>query len=106
MNTTAILGHITRNPHFIQGNKDKSSVAFLTIANNDDKENTIFIEVSAFGKTAEYAHNNLKKGSKVIVEGKLAQRVKTTEKGLEYTETYLFCKRLTNLSNKKENQGS
>jgi len=40
-----------------------------TVANNDRKENVIFINVKAFGKTAENCDKYLKKGSKVLIVG-------------------------------------
>jgi len=100
MNNNNLIGNLTKDPHFIAGNKEgKSSVAFLTVANNDDNE-AVYIDVTVFGKTAEFANKHLKKGHRVAIEGKLAQRLKMVN-SQEVKELYVICKRLTNLNHNK-----
>ena len=98
MNNTNLIGNLTKDTHFIPGTEKKSSVAYMTVANNDDKDSTVFVEVTVFGKTADYVNKNLKKGSRVAIEGKLAQRPKKTKNGDSYIEMYVIGKRLSNLS--------
>ncbi len=102
MNTVQLIGNIGKVPHFIGGNENKESVAFLTVANNDNKKKTVFTEVTLFGASAEYVNQNISTGARVAIEGKLSQRVKTTKSGDTYHATYVICHRLTNLSPKKE----
>lgn len=103
MNTTNLIGHISDDPFFIPKTEEKSAVAFFSIANNDDKT-PVFVAITAFGKTAEYVNSKLKKGARVAIEGKLAQRTKKTKNGDTYRELYVVCKRLTNLSKNGVNE--
>jgi single-strand DNA-binding protein len=40
-------------------------------ANGEQKDETLFIDITFFGRTAEIANQYLRKGSKVLVEGRL-----------------------------------
>jgi len=99
MNNINLIGNLTRDPHFIPAKENKSAVAFLTVANNDD-DKTIYVEVTVFGKTAEYTNKHLTKSTRVAIEGKLAFRPSKTKEGSTYDEMYVIGKRLTNLSAK------
>ena len=63
-----ITGNCVKDLELRVGQSGKSNVSF-TVANNDRKENVIFMNVKAFEKTAENCANYLKKGSKVLVVG-------------------------------------
>lgn len=102
MNTVNLIGNITKVPHFIAGNENKKAVAYLTVANNDVREKTVFVEVTVFGKEAEYVNQNISTGARVAIEGKLSQRDKTTKNGDTYKELYVSCNKLTNLSKGRE----
>ena len=102
MNTVNLIGNVSKVPHFIAGNENKKAVAYLTVANNDVKEKTIFVEVTVFGREAEYVNQNISTGARVAIEGKLSQRPKTTKKGDTYKDLYVSCNKLTNLSNNSE----
>lgn len=99
MNTVNLIGNVTKVPHFIAGNENKKAVAYLTVANNDIKEKTVFVEVTVFGREAEYVSQKINTGARVAIEGKLAQR---PIKGTQYKELYVSCNKLTNLSINKE----
>ena len=68
MRQMIIVGNITKDLELRVGQSGKSNVSF-TVANNDRKDNVIFMNVKAFEKTAENCANYLKKGSKVLVVG-------------------------------------
>jgi single-strand DNA-binding protein len=99
MNTVNLIGNVSKVPHFIAGNESKKAVAYLTVANNDVKEKTIFVEVTVFGREAEYVNQNISTGARIAIEGKIAIRPKKTKNGDTYNEQYISCNRLTNLSN-------
>ena len=67
-----ITGNVVKDLDLkVSQSSGKSNVSF-TVANNDRKENVIFMNVKAFEKTAENCANYLKKGSKVLVVGDFA----------------------------------
>jgi single-strand DNA-binding protein len=85
MNKSLLTGRLTKEPYVSQG---QTMVAKFTLAvDGFKKDDTSFIRVVAFGKTAELCQTYLSKGSKVLVEGhiktgsyeKNGQKVYTTD---------------------------
>ena len=78
-NRITVKGNLTRDPVFKEIGDDHRSLAEMRIAVTDKvsktKDETLFIDVDAWGYNADYAKNcELKKGDKVIVEGRLRSR--------------------------------
>lgn len=78
-NRITVKGNLTRDPVFKEIGDDNRSLAEMRIAVTDKvsktKDETLFIDVDAWGYNADYAKNcELKKGDKVIVEGRLRSR--------------------------------
>ena len=81
MNSVQVLGNLTRDPQ-IRATKTGRAVASFSIAVNrsyttpqgEKKELTDFINVVAWGALAETVGNQLKKGTRVFVEGRYATR--------------------------------
>jgi len=79
-NRVTLLGNLTRDPE-LKKTKNGASVAELALALNrawtgDDgqrKEETTFVDVVVWGRTAENAARFLRKGRGVMVEGRLKQ---------------------------------
>lgn len=76
LNSTDIAGRLVRDPE-MKSIGDKS-LAKITVANTEfytsngeRKESTVFVDVNIWGKQADFVNSNLKKGSPVIVSGKL-----------------------------------
>lgn len=77
-NKVILVGNLTRDPElrYLQSN---SAVCNTGIAVNrkyklqtgEQKEEVCFVDIALFGRTAEIANQYLKKGSKVLVEGRL-----------------------------------
>lgn len=86
MNKVFLIGRLTREAELKYTAQGKA-VATFTLAVNRNKEQTDFIRITAFGKTAENTANYTQKGSLVAVEGtivtgsyeKNGQRVFTTD---------------------------
>lgn len=80
MNTVQILGNLARDPE-VRYTKSGKAVATFTVAasntyidsNNETKEQTVFVNCVAWGKTGE-AVGNLRKGNRCFVEGRLQTR--------------------------------
>lgn len=76
-NKVILLGHLTRDVEMKYLNS--GSIATTGIATNrrfkrqdgSPAESTCFVDITFFGRTAEVASQYLKKGSKVMVEGRL-----------------------------------
>ena len=81
MNSVQVLGNLTRDPQ-IRATKTGRAVASFSIAVNrsyttpqgETRELTDFINVVAWGGLAEAVGNQLKKGTRVFVEGRYSTR--------------------------------
>lgn len=87
-NTVSLIGRLGQDPAITQFG-DKNSVARFSVATNDpykDKKgewvsNTTWHNIVAWGKTAELCEKLLKKGSEVVLEGKLVNDSYETKEG-------------------------
>lgn len=70
MNRVYVTGRLTKDPQPID-TKSGTLMARYTIAVDRIGEGTDFIDCAAFGKTAEFALNHLRKGIKILVEGRI-----------------------------------
>ncbi|MGX2984983.1 single-stranded DNA-binding protein [Helicobacter sp. 23-1048] len=78
-NKVIIIGNLTRDIEDIRYLPSGSAVATLGLASNrrynkqdgTKGEETCFVDVKLFGRTAEVAKQYLRKGSKVLIEGRL-----------------------------------
>ena len=81
MNSVQVLGNLTRDPQ-IRVTKTGRTVASFSVAVNrsyttpqgETRELTDFINVVAWGGLAEAVGNQLKKGTRVFVEGRYSNR--------------------------------
>ena len=77
-NKVILVGNLTRDVD-LKYLPSGTAIAALALAtsrkfkdsNGNDKEEVCFIDISFFGRTAEIANQYLKKGSKILVEGRL-----------------------------------
>jgi single-strand DNA-binding protein len=76
--TVIIAGNLGRDPEMRYTPEGKAVTSFSVAVNDDYTNNngerikrTIWVRVSAWGKQAETCNQYLKKGSKVLVEGRL-----------------------------------
>jgi single-strand DNA-binding protein len=80
MNKVLLAGRLTRDPE-LRYTPQGTPVCKLGLAvsrfykgrDGDRKEETVFIDVTAWDKMAEYLGQKLKQGSPVLVEGRLRQ---------------------------------
>lgn len=81
MNSVQIMGNLARDPN-IRATKTGKAVASFTVAVNrnyttpqgEQKEVTDWVNCIAWGNLAEAVGNQLKKGSRVFVEGRFTTR--------------------------------
>jgi len=87
-NRVILLGNLTRD---IELRYSPSGLAIGKVgiatnrrfksANGEQRDETMFIDLTFFGRTAEVANQYLKKGSKVLVEGRLVLEQWTAQDG-------------------------
>jgi single-strand DNA-binding protein len=77
-NKVILVGNLTRDLElrYLQsgtavGNTGLAVNRRFKSANGEQKDETLFIDITFFGRTAEIANQYLRKGSKVLVEGRL-----------------------------------
>lgn len=88
MNKVIIMGRLTRDPdvRYSQG-ENPLAVSRYTVAvdrrfkRSDEDQNADFISVIAFGKAGEFAEKYLKKGTKVVVTGRIQTGSYTNKDG-------------------------
>ncbi len=106
LNKVYLAGNLTRDPE-LRYLQSGSAVCKLGLAANrrfrtkdgEQREETLFINVTTWGKTAEYCGENMKKGRPVLVEGRLQANDwedKTT--GQKRTSIEIHAQRIQDLS--------
>lgn len=101
LNKVFILGRLTADPQ-LRATPSGQSVASLSVATNriwtdktgERKELTEYHNVVAWGRQAEVATQFLKKGSLVLIEGRLQTRVWQDKQGQSRKTTDIICERL------------
>lgn len=91
MNNTVLMGRLTRDPdvRYSQG-ETSTCIARYTLAvdrrrnkNNQDGQNADFIPVVAFGKAGEFIEKYCRKGTKLVVRGRLQSGSYTNKDGVK-----------------------
>lgn len=102
MNKVILMGRLTRDPDIrYSGTDNQMAVARYTLAvdrrfkKDGGEDSADFISCVAFGKTAEFAEKYIRKGTKLLVEGRIqtgsytnkdGQKVYTTDVVVENSE--------------------
>jgi len=89
MNTVFLMGNLTRDPEVRQSPDGQPPLASFGLAVSDNYKNkegklverTCFADIVVWGRQAETCRQFLKKGSPVMVEGKLQYDQWETDKG-------------------------
>jgi len=69
MNRVILMGRLVRDPEIRQA-KDKTIAKFTLAVDRIAKDETDFITCTAFEKTAEFIEKYIKKGTKVVTQGR------------------------------------
>lgn len=97
MNSVLLLGRLTADPDLRKaGNsKDATSVVNFSLAvPRIGSEEADFIRCVAFGKTAEWMDNYLKKGSRIAVTGRIQTGRYDDKDGKTVYTTDVICERI------------
>lgn len=106
INKAIIGGRLTRDPeHTVTQTGTEVAKFSVAIPRRFNREETDFLNVVAFGKTAEFATKYFQKGSSILVVGSVQSR--TYEKdGQKRYVTEIVAEEVSFAGSKKDNEGS
>ncbi len=108
-NKVILVGNLTRDVE-IRYTQSGSALAKVGIATNrrfksstgEMKDETMFIDLTFFGRTAEIANQYLRKGSKVLVEGRLILEQWVAQDGTKRSRHSITVENMQMLDTKAE----
>ena len=97
LNNVTLMGRLAHTPDVREKNEKK--VAFLRLAVNRDIKgqdgvDADFFDITAFGKTAEFAEKYFQKGRQIAVIGRLQNRQYTDKDGNKRIQTSIIADHL------------
>lgn len=100
-NRVILMGNLTRDPE-IRYTSGGTAVTDIGLAVNDRRkgadgqwvDETTFVDVTLWGRTAEVAGEYLGKGSPVLVEGRLKLDTWQTNDGQKRSKLHVVCERM------------
>jgi len=110
-NKIILVGNLTRDIElrYTQGGTAVSNTAIATsrkfkAQDGTQKEEVCFVDITFFGRTAEIANQYLKRGSKVLVEGRLKLDQWTDQSGGKRSKHSVTVDNLQMLGSREDNQ--
>ncbi len=111
-NKIILAGNLTRDVEvrYTQGGAAIGNTAIATSrkfksATGEQKEEVLFVDLTFFGRTAEIANQYLRKGSKVLVDGRLKLDQWTAQDGSKRSKHSVTVENLQMLGSKDDSQG-
>ncbi|MCD6213038.1 MAG: single-stranded DNA-binding protein [Sulfurovum sp.] len=111
-NKIILAGNLTRDVEvrYTQGGAAIGNTAIATSrkfksASGEQKEEVLFVDLTFFGRTAEIANQYLRKGSKVLVDGRLKLDQWTAQDGSKRSKHSVTVENLQMLGSKDDAQG-
>ena len=111
-NKIILAGNLTRDVEvrYTQGGSAIGNTAIATSrkfksATGEQKEEVLFVDITFFGRTAEIANQYLRKGSKVLVDGRLKLDQWTAQDGSKRSKHSVTVENLQMLGSKDDAQG-
>ena len=80
LNRVTILGRLTRDPEQ-KSTKTGKTICNFSIANNESKERVGFYDCIAWEKTGQLVKDYFRKGSRILIDGKLEHSTWENDKG-------------------------
>jgi len=110
-NKVVLVGNLTRDVE-IRYSQSGSAIGNVGIAVNrrwktqtgEQKDEIMFIDLTFFGRTAEIANQYLRKGSKVLVDGRLVFQQWTAQDGSKRSKHAITVENLQMLDSKADSQ--
>ena len=111
-NKVILVGNLTRDIElrYSQGGMGIASTAIATsrkfTSNGEKKEEVCFVDITFFARSAEVANQYLRKGSKILVEGRLNFDQWVDQNGQKRSKHSVVVETMQMLDSKGDNQGS
>jgi len=110
-NKVVLVGNLSRDVE-IRYSQSGSAIGNVGIATNrtwksqtgEQKNEVMFIDLTFFGRTAEIANQYLRKGSKVLVDGRLVYEQWTAQDGTKRSKHAIVVETLKMLDSKADSQ--
>jgi len=109
-NKVILVGNLTRDIElrYTQGGMGIAKTAIATsrkfTSNGEKKEEVCFVDITFFARSAEVANQYLRKGSKILVEGRLSFEQWTDDKGQKRNKHSVTVETMQMLDSKGDNQ--
>ncbi|MCC6698894.1 MAG: single-stranded DNA-binding protein [Candidatus Hydrogenedentes bacterium] len=104
VNKVILAGRLTRDPElrYLPSGMPVCKLGlavsrFYKTKEGEKREETLFINVTAWGKTGEYCNENLRKGRPVLVEGQLRSNEYVDKEGQKRTSFEVSAERIQSL---------
>ena len=113
-NKVILIGNLTRNVE-LRYTPSGTAIAKFGLATNrvyndpitkEKKQEVMFIDITMFGKSAETANQWLKKGKKVLIEGRLVLDQWTDNNGQKRSKHSVVAEKMQFMDSKNENSGA
>ena len=110
-NKIILVGNLTRDIElrYSQGGMGIAKTAIATsrkfTSNGEKKEEVCFVDITFFGRSAEVANQYLRKGSKILVEGRLNFEQWVDQNGGKRSKHSVTVETMQMLDSKGDNQG-
>lgn len=107
MNISILMGRLTADPTIKTGTRPDGSTfttATFTLAVDGYKEHTDFIRVVAFDKKADVIEKYFKKGSRILVKGRINTGSYTNKDGQKVYTTDVYLEELDFCESKQSEQ--
>jgi len=110
-NKIILVGNLTRDIElrYSQGGMGIAKTAIATsrkfTSNGEKKEEVCFVDITFFARSAEVANQYLRKGSKILVEGRLNFEQWTDQNGQKRSKHSVTVETMQMLDSKGDNQG-
>ena len=111
-NKIVLVGNLTRDIElrYSQGGMGIAKTAIATsrkfTSNGEKKEEVCFVDITFFGRSAEVANQYLRKGSKILVEGRLNFEQWVDQNGQKRSKHSIVVDTMQMLDSKNSNQQS
>jgi single-strand DNA-binding protein len=111
VNKVFLMGRLTRDPELRYMPKGAPVASFgvatnrvFTGSDGQRKEDATFVDIDAFGKTAELCSQYLTKGRQVFIEGRLKYRAWESQDGQKRNKLTVVAERVTFIGGRGEGQ--
>ena len=104
-NKVVLMGNVVADVD-LRETKSGTAVTDLRLAVDDKRgknDETVFVDVTLWGRTAEIANEYLSKGSPVLIDGRLQMDRWESEEGVKRSKLKIVCDRLKLVGGRRDN---